>query len=63
MTLQRRLRVSGALVMIGLLVEGITLFWSHPTAFLLFLVAGGVCLIAGILYYLVGVIVGSEPLH
>ncbi len=50
--LMRRLRLSGLLVALGLIVEAITLFWSHPTAFLVFLGLGGLLVGAGVLLYL-----------
>jgi hypothetical protein len=50
--IERRLRISGALLVSGLLVEAASLFWSHPTAFLLFLFFGGFLLAAGIVVYL-----------
>ena len=48
----RRLRLAGLLVTLGLIVEAITLFWSHPTAFLVFLGLGGLLVAAGVLLYL-----------
>jgi hypothetical protein len=39
--LMRRLQLSGLLIALGLVVEAVTLFWSHPTAFLVFLGLGG----------------------
>ncbi|MFY9820121.1 MAG: hypothetical protein WAM82_01990 [Thermoanaerobaculia bacterium] len=50
--LLRRLRLSGLLVSLGLIVEAVTLFWSHPTAFLVFLGLGGLLVAAGVLLYL-----------
>jgi hypothetical protein len=50
--LARRLRISGLLVALGLTVEAITLLWSHPTAFLVFLLVGGSLVAAGMLLYL-----------
>lgn len=50
--LTRRLRLSGLLVALGLIVEAITLLWSHPTAFLVFLFVGGSLVAAGVLLYL-----------
>lgn len=50
--LEMRLRVAGILVIIGLLVELVTLHWSHPTAFLFFLFLGGSLMFLGILLYL-----------
>ncbi len=48
----RRLQLSGLLVTLGLIVEAVTLFWSHPTAFLVFLGLGGLLVAAGVLLYL-----------
>ena len=48
----RRLQLSGLLVGLGLAVEGVTLLWSHPTAFLVFLLLGGSLVGAGVLLYL-----------
>jgi hypothetical protein len=50
--LLRRLRLSGLLVSLGLLIEAATLFWPHPTAFLAFLFLGGVLVAAGVILYL-----------
>ncbi len=47
--MERRLRISGVLLLLGLFVEAPSLRWSHPTAFLVFLFGGGVFLAAGIL--------------
>lgn len=51
-SLLRRLRIAGLLVSLGLIIEVITMFWSHPTAFLAFLLAGASCVAAGVLLYL-----------
>ena len=45
--IEKRIRLSGLLLMAGLLVELISLHWSHPTAFLFFLLLGGL-LLAGV---------------
>lgn len=50
--IEKRLRVSGILILAGLIVELVTFFWFHPTAFLFFLLLGGSLLFAGILLYL-----------
>lgn len=50
--LTRRLQVSGLLVGLGLAVEALTMAWSHPTAFLAFLLLGGSLVAAGVLLYL-----------
>ena len=38
--IERRIRLAGMLLIAGLLVELVTLRWSHPTAFLFFLLLG-----------------------
>lgn len=50
--LVRRMRLAGVLVIAGLLVEAITLLWSHHLAFVLFLGLGGLLIVAGVVVYL-----------
>ena len=50
--LVRRLRLAGLLLALGLLIEAATLYWPHPTAFLVFLFLGGVLIAAGVVLYL-----------
>lgn len=50
--LARRLRISGILLGLGLALEGLTMAWSHPTAFLVFLLLGGTMVGLGVLLYL-----------
>jgi hypothetical protein len=47
----RQLRVSGILIILGLLIEAFTLVWNHPIEFSLFLVGGGFML-GGIIVFL-----------
>jgi hypothetical protein len=56
-----RLRLSGFLVGVGLVVEAATLFWSHPTAFLTFLLLGSTLVAAGILLYLFSIVTHPSP--
>jgi hypothetical protein len=51
-TMEKRLRISGILVILGLLVEAFSLLWSHPIAFLVFMFVGGAFMGVGILFYL-----------
>lgn len=51
-----RLRLSGALIIAGLLVEAASLTRIHPLAFLAFMFLGGGFLIAGIAIYLLSVL-------
>ena len=55
--IERRLQISGALIALGLVVELVSLLWSHPTAFLLFLLLGGSLMCAGIVIYLTSLVV------
>ena len=56
--LHRKLKLAGYLLLAGLAVEGITLNWSHPTSFLLFIILGGVLILAGITVYLIEIVTG-----
>jgi hypothetical protein len=54
--LEKRLRIAGSLILAGLLVELLTLKWSHPTAFLFFLMLGGSLIAIGMLLYLYSIV-------
>lgn len=56
-----RLRVAGALVFVGLLIEALTLTWNNPIAFLVFLGIGGLLIGLGILVYLLSLVSQSAP--
>jgi hypothetical protein len=56
MTIERSLRISGALLILGLAVEVISLLWEKPLAFLLFVGVAGLLTFAGILVYLYSLI-------
>ncbi len=47
-----RLRIAAVLVLAGLVVEGASLTWSHPTAFLVFAIGSGGLVGVGVLSYL-----------
>jgi hypothetical protein len=49
---ERRLQISGVLIILGLLVEALCLAWRGPLAFLVFLSLGGLLLFAGIVFFL-----------
>jgi hypothetical protein len=59
--LARRFKQAGLLVSAGLLVEVLTLVWAHPTAFLAFLLFGGVLVGAGVLLYLYSIVTYNPP--
>ena len=50
--MEGRLRISGVLIVLGLLVEALSLIRIHPLAFLGFMFVGGGLLVAGIAIYL-----------
>jgi hypothetical protein len=58
--LHRRLRISGALIIVGLSVEFASLLKIHPLAFLSFMFIGGGFLVSGVAYYLYSIL-GAPP--
>jgi hypothetical protein len=54
--IERRIRLAGILLITGLLVELVILRWSHPTAFLFFLLLGGALMALGIVIYLLSLV-------
>ncbi len=50
--IQRVLRISGILLILGIAVEIISLLWEKPLAFLLFVGIGGALTFVGIILYL-----------
>ena len=58
--IERRLRISGLLVGVGLLLQFFTIFWNHPLSFLLFLALGIPLTLAGVLIYLISLLAASR---
>ena len=58
---EKKIQLSGFLLIAGLLVELITLHWSHPTAFLFFMFLGGTLMGLGILVYLLALLTRDQP--
>jgi uncharacterized membrane protein YdcZ (DUF606 family) len=54
--IRRFLQVSSGLIILGLLVEIVSLLWFHPLAFVLFAFVGAALIGAGILVYLVSLV-------
>jgi len=52
----KKLRLAGALVIAGLVVEGVTLWWNHPLSFIAFIGLGGLLMAAGIVIYLLALV-------
>jgi hypothetical protein len=58
--IEKRLRLAGLLLIVGLLVEAICLQWARPIAFIVLVVVGGVLCAAGTAVYLYSLVSGSE---
>lgn len=58
---ERRLRISGTLIALGLLVEALSLIRVHPLAFLGFMFIGGGLLVIGIVIYLYSLVSVPSP--
>ena len=50
--IERRIRWSGILISAGLIIQMLTLLWTHPLAFMAFLLIGCPLVGAGVLLYL-----------
>jgi hypothetical protein len=59
--MERRLQLSGILLILGLLVEALCLLWTGPLAFVLFLGVGGLLLALGILLFLFSLVSRNQP--
>jgi hypothetical protein len=59
--IRRFLQVSSALVIIGLLIEIVSLLWFHPLSFVLFAFVAAGLIGVGILVYLVSLVFVAEP--
>lgn len=59
--MQRLLRISSALIILGLIAEIISLWWIHPLAFVLFVFVGVSLIALGILVYLASLVFAVSP--
>jgi hypothetical protein len=59
--IQRLLRASSALVIVGLLLEIVSLLWFHPLSFVLFAFVAATLIGLGILVYLVSLVFAATP--
>ncbi len=55
-SMERRLQISGILLLLGVLVEMLCIVWTRPIAFIVFVVIGGLFLALGISAYLMALI-------
>ncbi len=60
MPFDRGIRVAGGLVLLGLIIELLTMFWSHPTSIIWYMTFGGGCLAMGVLYYVLLLVWGKR---
>jgi hypothetical protein len=61
-SMERRLRISGIMVILGLLVEALCLVWSKPIAFVVLVCIGGALIGVGVLFFLYSLLsVSSHP--
>jgi hypothetical protein len=56
LSVQRKLKLSAFLLIVGLLVEGVTLYRAQPTSFVVFICISGTLVGLGILIYLLTII-------
>jgi hypothetical protein len=59
--IRRLLQVSSALVIVGLLLETVSLLWFHPLSFVLFAFVAATLIGLGILLYLVSLVLVVTP--
>ena len=57
--MERRLRISGVLLILGLIVEALSLRWNTAASFLSFMIFGGILLGGGMLGYLFSLVAES----
>jgi len=56
----KKLRTAGILIILSLVVQGLSLVWNHPLAFVAFLVVGGLLLLTGLGMYVWVLLVSGE---
>jgi hypothetical protein len=54
--LQRKLQISGIILIFGLVVEAVCLLGQGPIAFLVFIGLGGLAFLVAIVYYLLALV-------
>lgn len=59
--MQRLLRISSALIILGLLLEIVSLLWFHPLAFALFAFVATALIGLGVVVYLASLVFAVSP--
>jgi hypothetical protein len=54
--LQRRLKIAAYLLITGLIVEAVTLYWSSPLSFIVFMGVAGTLMVLGIIIYFIAIV-------
>ena len=57
----RVLRISSVLIILGLLMEAISLLWFHPLSFVLFAFVAAALIALGILVFLASLVFVAKP--
>jgi len=57
---ERGIRLAGLLVLIGFIIELVTMFWSHPTSIVWYMTIGLGFFFVGILYYVLLLVWGKK---
>jgi len=52
----KRLRLSAILIILGLIVEALSLAWNHPLSFIAFIGIGGVAIGLGVIIFLMALV-------
>ena len=60
--METRIRTSGVLIILGLLVEALCLVWSRPIAFLVLAFVGGALIGFGVLLFLYSLVSGARSI-
>lgn len=50
--MERYVRIAGALLILGLIVEGLSLCWNTAASFLSFMIFSGILFVGGVLTYM-----------
>ncbi len=59
----RLLQISGILLILGLIVEALSLCWNTAASFMAFMIFGGLLFIGGVLIYLYFLFIASPAPH
>lgn len=55
-TMDARIRKASGIVLLGVLIEAVTLVWAGPVSFLVFMMVGCALVALGVVYYLISLV-------